>query len=81
MGTLEWSVVAVFGLIDIFLQFTMPDLIPDAIKSAFVTNSSQFIGYNALLQIILFLYLFGGYIAFIGGIFMALRSHSKSKSN
>ena len=77
MAVISWAIISAIGFIDIMLQALMPDLVPEAITIAFVSNP-QIVGVNPLLQATLVLYIIGGYILFLGGLFMASRSSSKS---
>lgn len=68
-----WLIVSFFGFIDILLQFIMPDFIPELIEKA--TANSTYIGVSFLGNATFILYIFGGYILFIGGLIMAFRSY------
>lgn len=76
-GVLGWGIIAIIGLIDIFLQFVMPDLVPDFIEKA--TANSSYFGVSFLGEMTIILYVIVGYIFFIGGFFMAIRSYRQSQ--
>ena len=72
-----WITVSIFGLIDIMLQLLMPDLVPEFIESS--TSNSTYIGVSAVGKAAFILYVFGGYVLFIGGLIMAFRSYRQSQ--
>ena len=60
-----WIWASIIGLIIIFLQFLMPDLVPGAVAKLLSRDNSQFPGLEPVLKAFLFLRVIGGYVLFL----------------
>ena len=72
-----WIAVSVLGLSIIIFQFLLPDLVPNTIDKALSQDNSQYVGVDILLKVALIVYLFVGYILFIGGIVASFISYKR----
>jgi hypothetical protein len=60
-----WLLLAVAGIIEILVQFNMPDLVPNIVITMRSTAPPLL---DMVLEVFLILWVYGGYIALISGI-------------
>ena len=76
----KWVFAPIFGLIWILLQLEFPDPVPEFINNLITMDNFHYTGLNIALNIVLIIYVLGGWVLLIGGIIVTAMSYSRSDS-